>query len=79
MSVQIDGLTDMVKFATSAIAQASEAASRVQVSASRVIDKVSLVNEMVTQLDKADAALGAALGGITNGGPPLASVDFVQK
>jgi hypothetical protein len=82
MSVQIDGLTDMVKYAKSAISQASEAASRIQVSASRVAGRVSQVNEMVAQLDKAEAELGAALGEMTNGGPPLVdlpTVDFVQK
>jgi hypothetical protein len=82
MSVQIDGLTDMVKYAKSAISQASEAASRLQVSASRVAARVSDVNTMVAQLDKAEAELGAVLGEMTNGGPPLndlPAVDFVQK
>src|ERR1700738_1087143 len=83
MSVQIDGLTDMVKFVQSVASQASEAAARLQVSGSRVDDKLSMVNELVAQVDKADAALGAALGVMTNGGPPLNDplppVEFVPK
>jgi ABC-type transporter Mla subunit MlaD len=72
MSVEVKGLADIVRQAKEAISLASSAGPKLRDSAQRVADKVTQVNDMIKQLDAADADLGAAIGAMSNGGPPLA-------
>jgi hypothetical protein len=71
MSVQVQALTEVVRQAKLAIATASTAAVRMSNSAARVVDRVAQVEGMIKELDSAEAELGAALGQMSNGGPPL--------
>lgn len=71
MSVEVKGLAEIVRQAKEAITLASSAGPKLRDSAQRVADKVSQVNDMIKQLDAADADLGAAIGAMSNGGPPL--------
>ena len=71
MSVEVKGLADVVRRAKQAINAASDAAGRMQTSAERVTARVSQVEDMVKQLDAAEADLAAAVGQLSNGGPPL--------
>lgn len=71
MSVQVRGLAETVRNAKAAIALASTASERMTVSAGRVVERVAQVESMIKELDSAEAELGAALGQMSNGGPPL--------
>jgi len=75
MSVEVKGLADIVRQAKEAVALASSAGPKLRDSAQRVVDKVSQVNDMIKQLDAADADLGAAIGAMSNGGPPLTDTE----
>ena len=66
MSVEVKGLADTVLQARAAIAQASTAAMRMNDSALRVAQ----VEDMIKQLNVAEADLAAAVGQLSNGGPP---------
>lgn len=71
MSVEVKGLAETVRRAKEAIGKASTAAVRMESSANRVSDRVAQVENMIKQLDAAEADLGAAVGALSNGGPPL--------
>jgi hypothetical protein len=71
MSVEVKGLADTVRRAKEAIRTASTAAERMNDSAQRVSATVAQVESMIVELDQANADLTAALGSMTNGGPPL--------
>ena len=71
MSVQVTGLADTVRRAKAAIDAASGAASRLESSANAVVNTIGAVDDMTKQLDAANADLQAAVGVMTNGGPPL--------
>src|SRR6267142_282420 len=71
MSVQVKGLADIVRQAKSAIDTARAAAVRLNDSAQRVVNTIGQVDDMTRQLDAANADLTAAVGAMSNGGPPL--------
>lgn len=72
MSVQVSGLADIVRKAKTAIDTAGVAAVRLNDSAQRVVNTIGQVDDMTRQLDAANADLTAAVGAMSNGGPPLA-------
>ena len=72
MSVEVKGLADTVRQARAAITQASTAAARMQDSAQRVHAGVAQVEDMISQLNTAEADLAAAVGQLSNGGRPRA-------
>lgn len=71
MSVLVSNLADTVRSAKAAIATASDAASRLNGSAARVVQRVAEVEAMVVDLNTAEKELADALGASSNGGPPL--------
>ncbi|WP_454627749.1 hypothetical protein [Bradyrhizobium cenepequi] len=71
MSVQVKGLADIVRDAKRAIDTAGDAATRLRASANAVVATIGQVDDMTRQLDAANADLTAAVGAMTNGGPPL--------
>lgn len=71
MSVQVTGLADTVRRAKAAIDAAGGAAVRLESSANAVVNTIGAVDNMTKQLDAANADLQAAVGVMTNGGPPL--------
>jgi hypothetical protein len=71
MSVQVSGLADIVRKAKTAIDTAGVAAVRLNDSAQRVVNTIGQVDDMTRQLDAANADLTAAVGAMSNGGPPL--------
>lgn len=71
MAAEVKGLAETVRQAKQAIARASSVAQRVNNSAASLAGTMQQVEEMTKQLDSANAELTAALGTITNGGPPL--------
>lgn len=71
MSVEVKGLADVVRQVKSAISVATTAAAAMQTTANSVVDKINQVNELHTELKQADADLGAAIGLMSNGAPPL--------
>lgn len=71
MSVQVKGLADIVRQAKTAIDTAGNAAVRLQSSAQAVVNTIGQVDDMTRQLDAANADLQAAVGAMSNGGPPL--------
>lgn len=71
MSVQVTGLADTVRRAKAAIDAAGGAAARLESSANAVVNTIGAVDDMTKQLDAANADLQAAVGVMTNGGPPL--------
>jgi hypothetical protein len=73
MSVQVSALADMVRNAKKAIATASDASTRLNGSAQRVVQRVAEVEAMVNELNAAESELAIALGSTSNGGPPLDS------
>lgn len=74
MSVQnVKGLADIVRQTKASLAAASSAAGEMQSTANSVTSKVAQINELTNELKQADAELGAAIGQLSNGGPPLDS------
>lgn len=71
MSLQVKGLADIVRQAKSAIDTAGVAAVRLRSSAEAVVNTIGQVDDMTRQLDAANADLTAAVGAMSNGGPPL--------
>jgi hypothetical protein len=72
MSVQnIKGLAEIVRQTRASLAAASLAAGDMQISALSVTNKINQINELTNELKAADAELGAAIGQLSNGGPPL--------
>ena len=71
MSVEVKGLADTIRNAKAAISKASDAAARLNGSAGRLTATLAQVEDMTTQLDTANADLQAAVGQLSNGGPPL--------
>ncbi len=72
MSVQhITGLAEIVRQTKASLAEAASAAGEMQTSAASVTAKVSQIKDMTAELKAADAELGAAIGTMSNGGPPL--------
>lgn len=71
MSVEVKGLADIVRQAKEAIRVASDAADGMRQSASDLTSTVAQVMDMKRQLDTANADLRAAVGAMSNGGPPL--------
>lgn len=71
MSVEVKGLADIVRQAKEAIRVASDAADGMRQSASELTSTVAQVMDMKRQLDTANADLRAAVGAMSNGGPPL--------
>jgi hypothetical protein len=74
MSVEVKNLADVVRQAKEAIGKASTAAYRMNSSAGNLVSTVKQVEGMIGDLDKANAELQAAVGGLSNGGPPLDDV-----
>lgn len=75
MSVEVKGLAATVRNAKEAIAKASDASAGMQQSAQKLVDTVAQVDAMRKEMDAAEAELQAALGTMTNGGPPLDTTD----
>lgn len=73
MSVEVKGLAEIVRQAKDAIRTASDAAASMRSSATDLAATVGQVLDMQKQLDAANADLKAAVGAMSNGGPPLAS------
>ncbi|RZN09657.1 hypothetical protein CWO91_16650 [Bradyrhizobium genosp. SA-3] len=71
MSVEVKGLADIVRQAKDAIRTASDAAAGMRASANELTSTVGQVLDMQRQLDAANADLKAAVGAMSNGGPPL--------
>lgn len=71
MSVEVKGLAETIRNAKKAIANASDVSARMQASAQRLTGTLAQVEEMTQQLDSAHAELQAAVGQLSNGGPPL--------
>lgn len=71
MSVEVKGLADIVRQAKDAIRIASDAAAGMRASANELTGTVNQVLEMKDELDRANADLKAAVGAMSNGGPPL--------
>lgn len=72
MSVQnIKGLADIVRQTKASLAEAANAAGDMQATAASVTSKVSQIKDMTDELRAADAELGAAIGLMSNGAPPL--------
>jgi hypothetical protein len=75
MSVVVTGLADTVRQAKAAIGAAGASATRLKSSALAVVATIGVVDDMTRQLDTANADLQAAVGEMTNGGPPLVTTD----
>lgn len=73
MSVEVKGLADVVRSVKQAISVASNAAADMQKTAQSVVSKINQVNSLHQELVAADADLAAAIGEMSNGGPPLAA------
>lgn len=71
MAAEVKGLAETIRQAKQAISKASNVAARVNASATELVQNMAAVDDMTQQLDAANAELKAALGTITNGGPPL--------
>ncbi|MCK1742204.1 hypothetical protein IVA80_15370 [Bradyrhizobium sp. 139] len=71
MSVEVKGLAEIVRQAKDAIRTASDAAAGMRASATELSSTVGQVLDMKRQLDTANADLKAAVGAMSNGGPPL--------
>jgi hypothetical protein len=71
MSVEVKGLADIVRAAKDAIRVASDAADGMRASAAELASTVAQVMGMKQELDTANADLKAAVGQMSNGGPPL--------
>lgn len=80
MSVQnVNGLADIVKQTMAALVEASTAAGEMQTTAGSVVSKVATVKALTEDLKAADAALGAAIGQMSNGAPPGPLPDTVPS
>ena len=71
MAIEVKGLADTLRQAKDMVRQASDEASKMAVSAERLKGTVLQVIKTRKELDNAQAELEAALGLMTNGGPPL--------
>lgn len=71
MAAEVRNLSEIVRQAKQAIGKAGVVADRVNSSANGLLQTMQRVEIMTKELDSANAELTAALGTITNGGPPL--------
>lgn len=72
MSAQsISGLADVIKQARTALAGVPAVAEDIKATTSSVLAKVKKVQDLTGELKAADAELDAAIGQLSNGGPPL--------
>jgi len=71
MTVEVKGLADIVRQAKTMIRTASEEAVKLQAAAEDLQATVAQVAVARRELDTANAELRAAVGEISNGGPPL--------
>lgn len=71
MSVVVKGLADAVRRAKAGIDRAGGTSAALGASADNLTKVVDQVDGMRVELDATAAELQAALGGVSNGGPPL--------
>ena len=71
MPVEVRSLAETVRRTKDAIRHASDMAARMQRSAENLTGTLSQVDDLTDELESANAELQAAVGTLSNGGPPL--------
>jgi uncharacterized phage infection (PIP) family protein YhgE len=71
MSIEVKGLADTVRLAKEAMRKAADSAMQLEFSAGQLTKTLAQVSGLTGELDAANADLQAAVGQLSNGGPPL--------